>query len=202
MRWRVAVAVGVVAGASTALFAAGAAGERAHVGYPNSIVVLGHSGATGLNSDPARVGVDVPANSWATGSNPAVRSLYLRILEANPPIRGHARNLARDGARIGDLIGQARSAISLRPKPELVVVQILDNDIRCDGSDAANYGAFRRTFVDALTILARRLPNARIFVVSSWGRPATYAEAVKTIPAAREPLTGTRACDLFDTAGA
>jgi hypothetical protein len=193
--------VGAVAAASAALFAASATAERAHVGYPNSILVLGHSGATGRNSDPQRPGVDVRANSWATGSNPEVRSLYLRILEVNPAIRGHNANLARDGATVADVVGQAESAVALRRKPELLVIQILDNDIRCDGSDPSQYRSFRATFVRALAILSRGLPNARIYVVSSWGRPATYVEAIKDIPEARAELTGTGLCDAFDPAG-
>jgi hypothetical protein len=89
----------------------------------------------------------------------------------------------------------------LRRKPELVVIQILDNDIRCDGTDPDNYGPFRATFVQALSILSRGLPNARIYVVSSWGRPASYVEVVKDIPEARPHLTGTGRCDLLDSAG-
>jgi GDSL-like lipase/acylhydrolase family protein len=193
--------LGALAAVSAALFAASAAAERAHVGYPDSIVVLGHSGATGFNSDPQRPDVDVPANSWATGSNREVRSLYLRILEANPAIRGHNVNLARNGARVSDVVGQAGSAVARKRKPELVVIQILDNDIRCDGTDPSLYRSFRATFVRALVILSRRLPNARIYVVHSWGRPATYVEAIKDIPEARAPLTGTGRCDLFDSAG-
>ena len=56
-------------------------------GYPDSIAVLGHSGSTGEHSDPKRPFAEVRANSWATGSNPKVNSLYLRILERNPAIR-------------------------------------------------------------------------------------------------------------------
>jgi hypothetical protein len=193
--------LGTILAASVLVLASSAAAERVHVGYPNAIVVLGHSGATGYNSDPQRPGADVLANSWATGSNPEVRSLYLRILEANPAIRGHNANLARDGATIHDLLSQSASAVGLRPKPQLVVIQILDNDIRCDGRDPSNYRPFRASFIDALSILSRGLPNARIYVVSQPGRPATYAEAIKDIPEARAEFTGDGPCDLFDTAG-
>ena len=105
--------------------------------YPSSIVVLGHSGATGFGSDPAHPYGDAPANSWATGSNPAVDSLYSRILAVNPAVRGHAVNLAQDGATLTDLAAQIKRAVALKPKPELVVIQIGDNDILCDGNDAS-----------------------------------------------------------------
>ena len=75
-------------------------------GYPDSITVLGHSGSTGENSDPDQPGVEVRENSWATGTNPEVDSLYLRILEHNPAIEGHAialfRGRRRDRSRSRD----------------------------------------------------------------------------------------------------
>ena len=40
--------------------------------YPNSIVVLGHSGATGYDSDPKAPETDATQNSWATGDNPEI----------------------------------------------------------------------------------------------------------------------------------
>ena len=68
--------------------------------YPNAIAVLGHSGATGYDSDPKRPRVDAEENSWATGDNPAVDSIYLRLLALNPAVRGHNTNLAVDGTGV------------------------------------------------------------------------------------------------------
>jgi hypothetical protein len=45
--------------------------------------MLGHSNATGEDSDPAQLHVVIHANSWATSTNPAVNSIYLRILAKN-----------------------------------------------------------------------------------------------------------------------
>ena len=45
-----------------------------------------------------------PENSWATGTNPAVDSVYLRILARNPKIRGHNVNLAQDSATVRQLV--------------------------------------------------------------------------------------------------
>ena len=102
------------------------------VGYPNSIVALGHSVIAAYDSDPARPEVDSRANSWATGANPSVDSLYGRILGANPGIEDHNVNLAKDGANVTEVLSQARRAARLRGplRPELVVVQVLDGDIR------------------------------------------------------------------------
>jgi hypothetical protein len=76
-------------------------------GYPSSLVVLGDDVAQGYGSDPGHPYRDTPANSWASGTNPAVDSIYSRILSANPAVRGHAVNLAQDDAGI---LSPARSA--------------------------------------------------------------------------------------------
>jgi GDSL-like lipase/acylhydrolase family protein len=169
--------------------------------YPNSIVVIGHSGATGYNSDPQNPGVDAKANSWATGSNPAVRSIYLRILARNPGIKGHNFNLAVDGSDVTDLVRQAREAVSLPTPPELVLVQTVDNDMRCDGTDPKNYRHYAATLSHALRIIAKGLPSAHVFIVSVWGTVRNFTNVIKNIPSARADNTGTGPCDVFDQAG-
>src|SRR5262249_43350116 len=52
--------------------------------YPGSLAAIGDSWT----------GPSVAADSWATGTNKAVESQYLRILAHNPAVRGHAYNLA------------------------------------------------------------------------------------------------------------
>ena len=123
--------VGVLTLCSLLLLASSAPSADSYVGYPSSIVVLAHSGATGENSDPSRPGVEVRANSWATGTNPAINSVYLRILAKNAGIKGHNVNLAQGGATVHDLVRQAQAAVALEPKPDLVLIQIMDNDLVC-----------------------------------------------------------------------
>ena len=80
--------------------------------WPGAMVALGHSGLTGYQSDGGLF--DVPANSWATGTNPAVDSVYLRILAANPAIDGNAANFAVDGADVDELAFQASRERTVR----------------------------------------------------------------------------------------
>jgi hypothetical protein len=141
------------------------------------MAVLGHSGATGEDSDPARPHVEIRANSWATGTNPAVKSVYLRILAKNPAIKNHNFNLAQAGATVDRLIVQAQGAVALTPKPQLFLVQIMDNDIVCP-AHASDYAGFRTKLLTALGILHRGAPNARMFLVSQWGSPPTYWKAL------------------------
>jgi hypothetical protein len=177
---------------------ASATGSVPYVGYPDSILVLGHSGATGESSDPAQQGVEVRENSWATGTNPAVKSLYLRLLSVHPQIKGHNVNLARGGATVDDLVGQAQEAVALKPENPLVVLQIMDNDIVCPAT-SNDYAMFESTFVFALKSLDEGLPSSRLFVVSQFGSLATNAKALT--PAQRVSAGGTGPCAFLDPRG-
>jgi hypothetical protein len=190
--------VGVLTFVSLLLLASSAPSATAYVGYPSSIVVLAHSGATGENSDPTRPGVEVRANSWATGTNPAVNSVYLRILAENPEIKGRNVNLAHSSATVRDLVRQAGRAVALEPKPDLVLIQIMDADIVCPPKARA-YAAFRSTFVTALKLLAQGAPESSIFVVSQFGSPTTENKAFTL--AQRRSFGGTGPCDTLDPAG-
>ena len=73
----------------------------------------------------------------ATGTNPAVNSVYARIMAGNPAIKGHNTNLAQGGATVRDLVSQAELVGPLLPKPDLVLIQIMDNDIDCPTTPAS-----------------------------------------------------------------
>jgi hypothetical protein len=66
--------------------------------YPSSMVVLGTSTAAGWGADAAHPFRAAPEDSWATGTNPAVQSIYSRILAMNPTIKGHNVNLVGGGS--------------------------------------------------------------------------------------------------------
>lgn len=187
------VAVGTLAALAPA------AATRDSVTYPNSMAVLGHSGATGFASDPDHPSRDARANSWATGTNPAVRSIYLRILAHNPEIRNHNANFAEDGATLQELAKQVRKALALKIEPQLVLVQIMDNDIRCDGQDESRYAAFQTELTATLETLAKGLPKARIFMVSQWGTLTSYIKAVQSLGlGVRLEHAGKGPCSIFE----
>lgn len=174
----------------------------ASVKYPNSVVALGHSGVTGFDSEPESPGTDAPGNSWATGDNPAVDSIYLRLLAANPAVEGHATNEAESGSHVTDLSGQIDRALAVTPLPELFLIQSVDNDIRCDGTDETNYATFSEQFGGALERIAQGAPQATILVVSSpWATAENYADVVGRTAAGLAANTGDGPCDLFDSAG-
>jgi GDSL-like Lipase/Acylhydrolase len=167
-----------------------------------SIVALGHSGATGYNSDPNDGSRDARENSWATGTNPAVDSIYLRLLGKDSQYKDHNYNLAQDGATVDDLVEQAAKVQTVRPIPHVVLVQIVDNDIKCDGTDSQNYAPFARKLTEALHAVTNAAPATHIYLVSVWGSVQSYTDAAKAVPAARDSYTGDGPCDLFDDSGA
>jgi hypothetical protein len=170
--------------------------------YPNSIVVLGHSGATGYDADPKVPETDATQNSWATGDNPEIRSIYLRLLALNPAVRGHNTNLAVDGTGVGELAGQAGQALATKPLPELFLIQSVDNDMRCDGTDADNYAPFAATLTEVLKKITSGAPKAKILIVSSpWATVQNYGQVAAQLPDPRAANSGTGPCDQFDPSG-
>jgi hypothetical protein len=164
--------------------------------YPDSIAVIGHSGATGEGVSGRRA--DWVLNSWVTGDSSAVQSVYSRILARNPAIRGNKFNLALGGADVASMLLQAKKAVTRQPTPELVIVQGIDNDIVCDN---VSHKPFQVAFARVLDVLATGLPDARIFVVSQFGSPGTYARALTLKQRLRINGDSGR-CDFIDGAGA
>jgi lysophospholipase L1-like esterase len=166
--------------------------------YPSAVTVIGGIDPLAPGSDPKHPFRVAPQNSWATGTNPSVKSVYLRLLAADPAIKGHATDLAQDGALLTDVAAQVRRAAALTPKPDLVLVQAGSGDIKCDGRDASHYPAFRAAFSAMLSQLTEALPNARIFVVGEWGSISSYVKAMLGLSiAARETHAGKGPCSLF-----
>ena len=87
------------------------------------------------------------------------------------------------------------------PKPDLVLVETVDNDIRCDGTDPQNYTTFGAELAEALRALTHGAPEARVFVVSQWATVQAYTDAIKDDPGWRQDQSGDGACDIFDAAG-
>jgi hypothetical protein len=165
-------------------------------GWPNVVAVLGHSGTTGQNSDLARPNQDAPENSWATGTNPKVNSIFLRVRANNPQARAVA--LGHDGATVVDFLDQARQAVRLHPVPDLFLVQIMDNDIVCPASAGA-LAAFRNTLIAGLRILSQNAPHAKTFVLSQFGSPGTQLRTLSHLD--RLAAGGTGICDIVDPNG-
>jgi hypothetical protein len=161
------------------------------------IMALGHSGLTAENSDPGRPHEPAGLNSWATGTNPAVNSIYRRLAAVDPTVRGHEVNVATGGAGADALVTQAMQALAVEPNPRLVIIQTIDNDIQCDGTDPDNYAVVGRAVKAALDVLVKAAPRTTILLISQPGRPLPASEALVGTPGAAVQ-SGSDMCSPFD----
>lgn len=136
--------------------AASLCGASSAAAPPSSIAALGDSITRAFNAGrvPFR---DGPSYSWATGtkvSSPAQR-LRVRL----------AYNDAKDGARMRDLPGQAARAAAQGAGSVLILMGAND---ACHGGVSAmtSVSRFRSDFEAAMRILAARLPDSRVEVLS------------------------------------
>jgi lysophospholipase L1-like esterase len=154
----------IIAALAAALCLTALASSAALAAYPSSMAATGDSITRAFNTC-AFPFVDCPANSWATGTEAAVNSFYLRILAVNPGIRGRLFNDARSGARMADLPGQVTNVVSQRV--EYATIEMGANDV-CTSSEETmtSVASFRTNFESAMRTLSERLPSTRISVGS------------------------------------
>jgi hypothetical protein len=165
------------------------------------VIAIGHSGLTGEGTggqfEP------VLENSWATGTNPEVNSVYARLIEVRPENEGEVANMATGGASANTLVAQARVALSRVPLPTLVIVSTIDNDIRCDGTDDEHVPQFGESVGVALDLISTSSPDSTILIVGQAGRPSVdFMEQLAALdPSVVAPLSGTGMCDFYDPDG-
>ena len=166
--------------------------------HPVGIIAIGHSGLTGEGTGGTYEAVY--ANSWATGSSPRVDSVYLRLVAVRPESEGHVANEAQGGAPASALLDQAGSALEVVPAPQLAIIQTVDDDIRCGGS---NVGAVGEDVADVLAMIHEMSPNTKILVVGQLGRPsvAFVRKLISVEPSIKQELTWDDPCSFFDPDG-
>ena len=104
-------------------------------------------------------------------------------------MRGHNTHRAVDGTGVDELAGQADQVLATTPLPELFLIQSVDNDMRCDGTDADNYAPFAATLTEVL------------IVSSPWATVQNYGQVAAQLPGPRAANSGTGPCDQFDPSG-
>ena len=121
------------------------------------------------------------------------------------PEPGRSRTQPERGGRrhgVDELLGQADQALAANPLPELFLIQSVDNDIHCDGTNAANYAPFAATLTDVLKKITSGAPKAKILIVSSpWATVENYGQVASHLPGPRAANSGTGPCDLFNPSG-
>ncbi len=131
---------------------------------PSSMDALGASTTRAYNDCPTPW-IDCPDNSWSTGRNAAINSIYLRLLSLNPRLVNKNFNDAVSGSTMADLEAQAHSAV--RRRVQLVTIAMGANDA-CGGRTGAmtSVSAFEADFTKAMDTLTSGLPEVSIRVVS------------------------------------
>jgi hypothetical protein len=185
------------AGSTNGKSAAEPNGATAEDAGPAGVVALGHSGLTGEGAtlNPSEWG----RYSWATGDAPEVTSIYMRMMELYPETKGEVSNWAAGGAPSAKLEGQAQFALEEVPTPRLVLIQTIDNDIRCDGSDAEHVPTFGENLAAALDVVTTKSPDSAILVLDQLGRPTGAAADLPPGPPADDVATDP--CGFIDPQG-
>lgn len=133
------------------------------IALPTSMAALGDSLTRGYNA--CGFYRDCPDHSWSTGGDigdGGVPGHHARLVAAGAPLSSVA-NLARSGASVDELAGQARTAVAAGA--DYVTILIGANDIcRPEESQMTEVVAFRLSLARALTVLAER--DTRVFVAS------------------------------------
>ena len=154
IRIRVTLLAALAALAATATVAAGASAA-----VPSKVTALGDS-ITQAFQTCTQAFTDCPENSWATGTNSTVKSIFFRIKEKNPTAT--ATNRSVTGAKVSSLNEQAQNAVS--DKAEFVTILIGANDA-C-ASPSTSQSSFSSSFQAAISTLEKGLPGVRIYVGS------------------------------------
>ncbi|MGW1069902.1 SGNH/GDSL hydrolase family protein [Streptomyces aureus] len=129
---------------------------------PDSMAAVGDSITRGF--DACSVLSDCPEVSWATGSDPRVDSLAVRLLGPSGAAE-RSWNYAVTGARMADLPGQMAQAATRGPA--LVTVMAGANDAcRSSASAMTSVDDFRAEFQEAMDTLRGALPKAQVYVSS------------------------------------
>ncbi len=110
-----------------------------------------------------------------------------------PETKGHVANTASGGAPVSSLAAQAaQAALDRVPTPELMIVQTIDNDIRCDGTDADNGRTFGDSLQQALKSINAAAPQSKILLVGQLGPPnaAFISQLVAADPSVKDSWSG------------
>jgi lysophospholipase L1-like esterase len=153
----------LVLGSATLVAVPERTASAATVAYPTSMAALGDSITRGFDS--CGWWRDCLADSWATGTQTAVNSHYLRIRANNAAITGHVHNNAGNGALVSALADQARAAVSQRVGYVTILVGANDACAPTEAGMTA-VGTFEQQFRAAMSVLASGLPDAHVMVAS------------------------------------
>jgi lysophospholipase L1-like esterase len=152
------IRLALVAGLATVLLM-GVVAAGASAAFPTKVTSMGDSITRAFQTGRIAF-TDAPENSWATGTNTSVKSVFSRIKEHNS--KATATNRAVSGAKVSGLNEQAKKAVS--DKAEFITILIGANDACANPSTSQS--SFTSNFQTSINTITSGLPNARIYVAS------------------------------------
>jgi lysophospholipase L1-like esterase len=160
---RVAVTATNASGSAAATSAAAGPVAAASTGLPSSLAALGDSLTRGYGAGGA--GQDYPAESWSTGTDSSVASVYLRLLGLDAAISGRSYSDAVSGSTMSADVSQAATAVS--QGAQLVTVWAGTNDV-CTPTTAqmTSVASFTSSLQSTLSELTSHLAGVQVLVVS------------------------------------
>ncbi len=87
------------------------------------------------------------------------------------------------------------------PVPDVVLLQTIDNDLKCDGTDRQNQRPFARDLGDVIRTVMEASETVQLFIVSQWATVDEYTAAIDEFPNAVTLNSGTGPCATFRSAG-
>ena len=139
--------------------------------------------------------------------DPQVQSIYTRLLKNHPGLEGHNYNAAINGSNVENLEYEFQTLLKKAdPLPDVIIVADFGNDMRCDGTDDANYGLYGQRLDQALTQMEQAIPGVRFFLA----HPGAPVEAetnwlaqvtTRRLKWAIRANSGTGPCHVFDEKG-
>ena len=160
---RVVVTATNASGSASATSAAAGPVAAASNGPPSSLAALGDSLTRAYGAGGAEQ--DYPAESWSTGTDPGVASVYLRLLGLDGAISGHSYSDAVSGSTMSADVAQAATAVS--QGAQLVTIWAGTNDV-CSSTTAqmTSVASFTSSLQSTLGELTTHLPGVQVLVVS------------------------------------
>ena len=154
---------GALAGAIVAALLDVATPARAEtVAVPSSMASLGDSITRGFNACSSFG--DCVSRSWSTGASNGVTSHFVRLQAIDRKMKTRS-NLARSGAKVGELPAQARAAVDLRVGYATILIGAND---ACTSSEAGmtSVDDFRTSVEEAFAVLAAAPEPPRVLVAT------------------------------------
>ena len=131
-----------------------------------------------------------------------MRSIYVRLLRNHPAMKDNNANFAANGTTVDDMPAQFQSLLRVEGLlPDVVLIQTIDNDIQCDGTDPDHYRSFAKSLRQSLNLIAGTIPDVQLYLTSPWATVENWTAWASHHDEQVAANSGHGPCDVFDQSG-